>query len=75
MLRATSSHIEPPEHTLPGDSALRLRARVRKMGSDNAKRAKLLSQWPAEKLVVLPLMFAMLLCTVGIAIAQYEMRQ
>jgi len=45
------------------------------MGSDNAKRAKLLSQWPAEKLVVLPLMFAMLLCTVGIAIAQYEMRQ
>ena len=42
------------------------------MGSDNAKRAKLLSQWPAEKLVVLPLMFAMLLCTVGIAIAQYN---
>ena len=74
MLLATSSHVEPPEHTLP---AIRLSgcARVRKMGSDNAKRAKLLSQWPAEKLVVLPLMFAMLLCTVGIAIAQYEMRQ
>ena len=44
---------------------------ARKMGSDNEKK-KLLSRWSSEKLVVLPLAFAMLLCTVGIGITLYE---